>query len=101
MKVIRPFVDLQDDNYSYLVGDVYPREGYNPEKKRIDSLASTNNSAGYAFLEKEGRFVESKPLEKLTVKELTELVHEKGLEVPEKVKKNDLLKLLGYDGQSE
>lgn len=94
MKVIKPFVDLLDDNYSYQVGDSYPRDEYLPTKERIESLASTNNSAGYPFIE-----AEDKLLDKLTVKELTALTKEKGVEVPEKAEKDDLLELLKENGQ--
>lgn len=42
-KVIKRFADLQDGRYVYSVGDVYPREGVKPTKKRISELASNKN----------------------------------------------------------
>ena len=29
------FRDLQDNEYIYQVGEVYPREGYEPSKERV------------------------------------------------------------------
>ena len=42
-EVIKRFADLQDGRYVYNVGDVYPREGVKPTKKRISELASDKN----------------------------------------------------------
>lgn len=44
--VIEMFTDLQDSNYRYNVGDVYPRTGYKPSAKRIDELSGANNKRG-------------------------------------------------------
>lgn len=45
-RVIEMFTDLQDSNYRYNVGDVYPRTGYKPSAKRIDELSGANNKRG-------------------------------------------------------
>ena len=42
-KVIKHFVDLQDNNYKYDVGDTYPRKGLNVLQSRINELASDKN----------------------------------------------------------
>lgn len=42
-KVIKRFIDLQDDRYAYNVGDIYPRDDAKPTKKRISELASDKN----------------------------------------------------------
>ena len=42
-KVIKPFTDLQDNNYKYDVGDTYPRKGLNVLQSRINELASNKN----------------------------------------------------------
>ena len=42
-KVIKHFVDLQDNNHSYDVGDVYPRKGLSVLPTRINELASNKN----------------------------------------------------------
>lgn len=43
-RVIHSFIDTQDGNYQYTVGDVYPHDGYTPTAERISELASTNNA---------------------------------------------------------
>lgn len=42
-RVIKHFVDLQDNNYKYDVGDTYPRKGLNVLQSRINELASNEN----------------------------------------------------------
>jgi len=42
-KVISNFRDLEDKRHRYKAGDVYPREGYEPSKSRIEELASNKN----------------------------------------------------------
>ena len=42
-RVIKAFVDLQDNNYKYDVGDTYPRKGLNVLQSRINELASNKN----------------------------------------------------------
>ncbi len=50
-KVIERFMDLQDDNYIYEVGDAYPREGADPTLERIHELASNSNKIGKPLIE--------------------------------------------------
>ena len=42
-RVIKAFVDLQDNNYKYDVGDTYPHKGLNVLQSRINELASNKN----------------------------------------------------------
>lgn len=42
-RVIKHFIDLQDNNYKYDVGDTYPRKGLNVLQSRINELASDKN----------------------------------------------------------
>ena len=42
-KAIELFTDLQDNGYKYQAGDVYPRQGLKPTKKRINELLSDSN----------------------------------------------------------
>ena len=41
--VIKQFIDLQDKNHPYNVGDDFPREGLKVTKERIAELSSSNN----------------------------------------------------------
>ncbi len=52
-RVVTPFIDLQDNNYAYALGDVYPREGVKPSQKRIKELAGCNNLAGFPLIAEE------------------------------------------------
>lgn len=44
--VIHTFVDLQDNDYAYNEGDIYPRDGLKVSKERIDELKSDKNRQG-------------------------------------------------------
>lgn len=42
-RVIRYFTDLQDNDYAYNVGDVFPRQGMSVSDERFAELASAEN----------------------------------------------------------
>lgn len=48
--VITAFVDLQDDNRLYRVGETYPRSGKTVSADRINSLISTGNALGVSLI---------------------------------------------------
>lgn len=60
-KVIRYFIDLEDKNHEYNVGDTYPRKGGKPTKERIAVLAGKDNKQGQPVIE---AVKEEKPAEK-------------------------------------
>ena len=62
-RVIKAFVDLQDSNFAYSVGDEYPRKGMSVLPSRIKELASKNNRQGVPLIE-EIPEVEEKPKKK-------------------------------------
>lgn len=71
-KVIVRFVDLQDDNHVYHVGDVFPRMGKHVSDKRIAELAGTENKRKVALIKAEESVVARKTVEVVqpqTVKE--------------------------------
>lgn len=49
-KVIKYFIDLQDNDYEYKKNDVYPRDGYIPSEERIDELSSKKNAQNAALI---------------------------------------------------
>ena len=51
-KVTKYFEDLQDQNYAYSEGDIYPREGLSPTPERIKALASKNNRQNVPLIQK-------------------------------------------------
>lgn len=52
-KVVYMFVDLQDEDHVYEVGDEYPRKGSRPSEERIKELASDKNRIGRPLIEAE------------------------------------------------
>lgn len=50
-RAIEYFTDLQDDNYAYNIGDVYPREGVVASEDRLKELSSADNKRGRALIE--------------------------------------------------
>lgn len=63
-KVIKHFVDLQDNNYKYDVGDTYPRKGLNVLQSRINELASSKNKQKTPLIEEFPEVVEEPKKEK-------------------------------------
>ena len=57
-KVIKHFIDLQDNNYKYDVGDTYPRKGLNVLQSRINELASHKNKQKTPLIEEISEKVE-------------------------------------------
>ena len=50
-KVIKPFVDLQDDMYPYGAGDKFPRKGKRVSKSRLLELSGSDNKQGTPLIE--------------------------------------------------
>ena len=63
-KVIKHFVDLQDNNHKYDVGDTYPRKGFNVLQSRINELASDKNKQKTPLIEEIPEVVEEPKKEK-------------------------------------
>ena len=62
-KVIKAFLDLQDDNRLYNEGDTYPREGLKPSPERIKELSGNDNKIGEPLIK-----TVKKPAKKATSK---------------------------------
>lgn len=45
-KVIKSFIDLQDNNHPYKENEVYPRKDYEPSEERIKELSGCDNKLG-------------------------------------------------------
>lgn len=65
-KVVKKFVDLQDKNHLYKVGDCYPRSGKNVSENRIHELATNNNKIGVPLIKE----IPMKPTKKALKKEV-------------------------------
>ncbi len=51
-KVIKYFTDLQDNNFAYQVGDVFPHDGKEVSDNRLLELSTSRNRRGEALIEK-------------------------------------------------
>lgn len=94
-KVINDFIERNDGNTVYRKGDPFPREGYNPDDKRVAVLSSENNSYQKAFIE------EYQPIDDMTVSELKEELKARGIDYDSNDKKADLKKRLIEDEKKE
>jgi hypothetical protein len=56
-KVIKFFTDLQDNDYPYSVGDIFPRSGVTVTEARLEELAGSENKQGVPLI----KFIEEKP----------------------------------------
>lgn len=88
-KVIKFFHDLQDNKHAYNVGDNYPREGAKPTDERIAELSGKDNLRGCPLIEK----VE-KSLDNMKADELKAYAADKGIELGEAKKKDDILAVI-------
>ena len=50
-KVTEYFVDLQDKDHPYHVGDVFPMDGMKVTEERLEELAGTENKRGIPLIE--------------------------------------------------
>lgn len=50
-KTIEHFTDLQDNNYGYNVGDIFPRSGLEVSEERLAELSGSKNLRGRAVIE--------------------------------------------------
>lgn len=73
--------DKQDNDFTYEVGDIYPRKGLKVSDERIKEVKSKIN-AEFLF-------------EEMTVDELKNHLNEMGVEYDKDAKKGDLLELVG------
>lgn len=86
-KVEVQFLDGQDDNHLYKVGDVYPRVGIKPTQERIEELSTDNNRRNVVAISKID-------LNKLKLSELRELAEQRDLDDISSRKKVDLIEAL-------
>lgn len=50
-RVIKYFTDLQDNDFAYNEGDIFPREGKQVTPDRIKELSGTQNKRGIPLIE--------------------------------------------------
>lgn len=77
-KVIKHFIDLHDNDYSYNEGDIFPHEGVDVSKERIEELTGSNNKQHTPLIE----LVEETP-DNVTDTDVDEKPPEAGRKEPE------------------
>jgi hypothetical protein len=91
-KVMIGFRDRMDEKHQYRAGDVYPREGYTPDRGRAEALATAEacelNRRGLEYIRPDET---PKALAKLTKAALTELGAEYGLTLDADMKRDDMM----------
>lgn len=85
-RVITPFLDLEDNEHRYDIGDTYPREGLSPSSARIAFLMSDKNKLGTPVIERAPA-----DLTAMTVTELRDYAAAHGIELGDRKKKADIL----------
>ncbi|MHB7942150.1 Rho termination factor N-terminal domain-containing protein [Staphylococcus capitis] len=90
-KVIEYFTDLQDDDYTYNVGDTFPRKGLTVSKERLTELSTKNNRQNKPLIE---RVEEQIALDDMKVSELKELAKQRDIEGFSHMKKSELIDAL-------
>ncbi|WP_455679722.1 hypothetical protein [Streptococcus sp.] len=76
--VVDSFIDSQDEGVFYPIGAIYPREGYEPDEKRVKSFLKGENAKGSVLI---------KELIQLPAKDVVEVAEE-----PEKELNRDEIK---------
>lgn len=61
-KALIPFADKKDNFYVYQKGEVFPREGYEPDEEWVNTLLGSQNATGSPVIQ---RIRSSKKVEKV------------------------------------
>lgn len=77
-KVIKRFKDLQDNNYVYNAGDIFPREGVVVPESRIEELSTNKNRRGISLIKEisEPKKEIGEPVEETIPEEIEEAIPE-------------------------
>lgn len=86
-RVIERFIDSQDEGHLYEEGDLYPRLGYKPNKKRDEELSSTDNKRNI-------RAIEHIDLSKEKISDLKKIAEKRNVEGYDSMKKAELIEAL-------
>jgi hypothetical protein len=99
-KAVAYFGDSSDRGYSYGVGDTYPRKKFSPAPERVAFLlaggyiAEETEESEEIEVESVEIAEETEDLSEKTAAELKAILKEKGLDVPARANKTELIKLI-------
>lgn len=90
-EVIKYFTDLQDNDYEYNVGDVFPREDLKVSDDRIKELSTDKNRQRTPLIKP---VFEDENYSDMKVSELKQIAEKRGIEGYNGMKKSELVKVL-------
>lgn len=90
-EVIKYFTDLQNNDYEYNVGDVFPREDLKVSDDRIKELSTNKNRQRTPLIKP---VLAEKNYSEMKVSELREIAGNRGVEGYNGMKKSELVKVL-------
>lgn len=94
-KVINFFTDLQDNEYPYNPGDIFPRDGLEVSKDRLDELSGSNNLQRRALIKKiEQKTYTKSEIQRMSTADLQNLADAEGIEGAYGTSGNELKKIL-------
>lgn len=94
-EVIHFFTDLQDNEYPYNVGDLFPRDGLEVEEGRLRELSSNNNLQRKPLIKKiEEKIYTKSEIQRMATADLQNLAATEGIEDAYETSGNELKKIL-------
>lgn len=93
-EVIKYFTDLQDNDYEYNVGDIFPRDGLQVTDERLKELSTNENRQRVPLIKP---ISEEKDFSSMKVSELKEAAKKQGIEGYSDMKKAELIDALQGD----
>lgn len=95
-EVIRDFTDLQDNEYPYNVGDIFPHDGLEVGEERLKELSSSQNLQKRPLIKKIGG---NKPytksdIQRMKKSELLEIARNTGVEGADDMTREELAEYL-------
>ncbi|AMG20709.1 Rho termination factor N-terminal domain-containing protein [Staphylococcus saprophyticus] len=93
-EVIKYFTDLQDNDYEYNVGDIFPRDGLRVTDERLKELSTDENRQQIPLIKP---ISEAQDFSSMKVSELKEVAKKQGIEGYSDMKKAELIDELKGD----
>lgn len=94
-EVIRDFTDLQDNEYPYSVGDIFPHDGLEVSEERLKELSSSQNLQKRPLIKKvENKQYTKTEINRMSTAELQNLAAAEGIENAFETSGNELKKIL-------
>lgn len=94
-EVIHFFTDLQDNEYPYNVGDLFPRDGLEVSEERLKELSSSKNLQKRPLIKKvESKQYTKTEINRMSTAELQNLAAAEGIENAFETSGNELKKIL-------